>query len=167
MEIKNLKRELKQSISPEDYRVLKQALTHMCQDKINPCAMHTARVHCLYFEASGQPDGKQIEKFNFHYVNEDKDFIRLEKKSKKKELFLERSACINRRDCERILAGDTESLGGADDPLLFEFLSALACNKLKPKLLVDCTRETFVLNQGAVLVKIDSDFSSGANVSDF
>lgn len=167
MEIKNLKREIKQSISPDDYRILKQALMHICRDKTNASSMRTARMHCLYFENNlEQPGEKRVEKFIIRYQGEDKDSIRLEKKSRKRELLLERSACISGLDCERILAGDLDSLSAAEDPLLFEFYGGLKSHKLKPKLLVDSTKETFVLGASAC-VSMESDFSTGLNVSDF
>lgn len=169
MEIKKLKRELKQSISPEDYRILKQALVQMCRDKTNPGSVQTetVRTHSLHFENGfKQPEEKKVERFAVRYTGEDRESIRLIKKSRQKGLLLERSACISRLDCEKILAGDLESLNGTEDPLLFEFYANLQSQKLKPKRLVDCTKETFVLGQGTC-ISIESGFSSGSNVFDF
>jgi hypothetical protein len=124
-------------------------------------------MHSLYFEnATEQSDKRGYEKFSIRYLNEDKDSIWLKKKSSNKGLFLERKACISRLDCERLIAGDLEHLSSAEDPLLFEFFNGLKSNKLRSKLLVDCTKETFVLGAGA-FVYVESDFSTGLNVCDF
>ena len=122
MEIKKLRREIKQSISNSDYRIIRQALMDVCQNRMNPSSMQTERMHSLFFEYSDGMENqkeKNSEKFVLRYSNEDKTAIRLEKKSRRKDFLLERSACISRRDCERIIAGDIEFLNGSEDPLLF------------------------------------------------
>lgn len=170
MEIKKLQREVKQSISAADYRVLKQALSMICQGGMNQGSMLTARLHNLFFEnAIEHPAQKEknSEKFVISYANEDKECIRLEKKSKRKDFLLERNACISTHDCAKILAGEFDFLSGNEDPLLFEFYNGLQLNRIRPKILVDCTREMFTFGPGLICVILESDFSTGLNISDF
>lgn len=170
MEIKSLKREVKQSISFSDYKILKQMLMMISQKDGAPGKEQ--RIHSLCFE---NMESKVLrskkdacsEKFTIRYLNEDFANVRLEKKIKKKDCSLERFACLSLRDCQQIVAGDYEFLRGSEDPLLFEFYNHMKAGNIRPKILVDYTRETFAYKPGNVSVTLDSDFSTGFNLNDF
>jgi hypothetical protein len=169
MEIKNLRHEVKQSISFSDYRILQQMLVMISQQEETP--VREERIHSLCFENEDKglqaKKGGSSEKFTIRYQNEDMANLKLVKKTKKKDCSLERSSVLSQRDCQRIIAGDFEFLRGSEDPLLFEFYNHMKQGEIRPKILVDYSRETYIYRPGNVSVTIDSDFSTGFNLSDF
>ena len=170
MEIKNIRREVKQSISFSDYKILKQMLMMISQKDGAPGKEE--RIHSLCFEnmeGTGSKSKKDAssEKFTIRYLNEDLANIRLEKKIKKKDCSLERTAGLSLHDCQQIVAGDCEFLRGSEDPLLFEFYNHMKQGNIRPKILIDYTRENYIYKPGNVSVTLDSDFSTGFNINDF
>lgn len=170
MEIKSLRHEVKQSISFSDYSILKQMLIMISRQDGAECKGE--RIHSLCFENTENHEpkvkkGGYSEKFTIRYQNEDLENLKLVKKTKKKDCSLERFAALNRRDCQRIIAGDIEFLRSSEDPLLFEFYNRLKNEDIRAKILVDYTREIFIYRPGNVSVTLDSDFSTGFNINDF
>lgn len=169
MEIKNLRHEVKQSISFSDFSILKQMLIMISPN--DGVQAKEERIHSLCFEHTEDKGpvkkGGSSEKFTIRYQNEDLANLRLVKKTKKKDCSLERFSSLSMCDCQRVLAGDYEFLRASEDPLLFEFYNHMKQGEIRPKILVDYTRETYIYRPGNVSITMDSDFCTGFNIIDF
>ena len=113
-------------------------------------------------------DGISVrEKFRIRYYNMDDSFIQLEKKCKHKGLCLKESAPLTRQQVEQIISGNYEFLAQSDNLLLNEFYAKLENECLRPKLIVDYTRQAYVYAPGNVRVTFDSDIHSSVFTDDF
>ena len=101
------------------------------------------------------------EKFRIRFYNHNHSFIRLEKKSKANGLCYKSSAPLTKDECEMILNGDIEFLKDSDKDVLKEFYCKLRYQCLKPKTIVDYTREAYIFNAGNVRITFDTNIKSG------
>ncbi|MGG7143047.1 polyphosphate polymerase domain-containing protein [Clostridium nigeriense] len=101
------------------------------------------------------------EKFRIRFYNHNHSFIRLEKKSKSNGLCYKSSAPLTKNECEKILNGDIEFLKDSNKDVLKEFYCKLKYQCLKPKTIVDYTREAYIYDAGNVRITIDSNIKSG------
>lgn len=107
------------------------------------------------------------EKFRIRYYNRDKTLIHLEKKSKIDGLGSKASASLTESEAQRIVDGDIDFLAESENPFLREFYSKMKYGGLKPKTIVDYTREPFVFPAGNVRVTLDYDIRTGLRCTDF
>ena len=107
------------------------------------------------------------EKFRIRYYNNDTSFINLEKKSKVNGLETKYSAQITRTEAQRIVNGDYEFLRDLRRPLLQEFYCKIRNQGLKPRTIVDYTREPFIYEPGNVRVTFDYNIRTGLMCTDF
>lgn len=131
-------------------------------------------VRSLYFDNSKdkalkeKQDGVNIrEKFRIRYYNNDTSLIHLEKKSKVNGLCLKESAVITKEMTEAIINGDYSWMLRSNDPLILEFYSKIKSQGLRPRTVVDYTREPFIFNAGNVRVTLDYDIRTGMNSKGF
>lgn len=104
------------------------------------------------------------EKFRLRYYNGDVNFIRLEKKSKVNGLCRKESVLLTPQQVEAMLAGEWD---GEAAPLTRELLGKMRSQGLKPKTLVEYTREAFIYAPGNVRVTLDYNIRTGLNGTDF
>lgn len=107
------------------------------------------------------------EKFRLRYYNGDTGFIRLEKKSKLGGLSRKQTAAVSAGEVRALLAGDLDWMGRGDRPLVLELYSRMRGRGLRPKTIVDYTREPFVYGPGGVRVTLDYDIRTGLGSTDF
>ena len=82
------------------------------------------------------------EKFRIRYYNGDTSVIHLEKKSKIDHLGNKQSAPLTAQQAQSIVDGDIEWMKDAGDrPLLQELYCKMRFRRLRPKTIVDYTRE--------------------------
>jgi len=113
-------------------------------------------------------DGVNIrEKFRIRYYNADTSFIMLEKKSKINGLCAKESCRIAKDEAQKIVDGDLGWMQGSGRPLCQELYSKMLFQGLKPKTIVDYTRDPFVFGPGNVRVTIDYNIRTGAFRTDF
>lgn len=131
-------------------------------------------VRSLYFDnlndkaLKEKQDGVNIrEKFRIRYYNNDTSLIHLEKKSKVNGLCLKESTILTKEMTEAILNGDYSWMLRSNEPLLLEFYSKIKSQGLRPKTIVDYTREPFIFNAGNVRVTLDYDIRTSMNCKDF
>ena len=105
----------------------------------------------------------QREKFRLRFYNEDTNFIRLEKKSKINGLCRKESVTLTAAQVEELLAGEMS----AEAPLTRELLVKMRSQGLKPKTLVEYTREAYIFAPGNVRVTLDYNIRTGLNGTDF
>ena len=107
------------------------------------------------------------EKFRIRYYNNDTSFINLEKKSKVNGLETKYSAQITRTEAQRIVNGDYEFLRDLRRSLLQELYCKIRNQGLKPRTIVDYTREPFIYEPGNVRVTFDYNIRTGLMCTDF
>ncbi len=134
----------------------------------------TYRIRSLYFDSLSDKalrekiDGVNVrEKFRIRYYNGDTSFIVLEKKSKLGGLCAKESCRLSAEEAQRIVDGDLDWMPGAGRPLCVELYSKMNSQGLRPKTIVDYTRDPFVFGPGNVRVTIDYDIRTGGFRTDF
>lgn len=107
------------------------------------------------------------EKFRIRYYNGDTSLIHLEKKSKINGLGNKQSANLTAEEAQKIVDGDFDWMIDCDRPLVQELYSKMMSQGLRPKTIVDYTREPFVFSAGNVRVTLDYDIRTGLYCTDF
>ena len=107
------------------------------------------------------------EKFRLRYYNDNTDLIHLEKKSKVNSLCGKASAVITKEQVRKLLDGDLEFMPRTGTAVITELYSKMKYQGLKPRTIVDYTREPFVYGPGNVRVTIDRDIRTGILCTDF
>ena len=132
------------------------------------------RIRSLYFDNLSDKalrekiDGVDIrEKFRIRYYNGDTSFIILEKKSKRSGLCSKEHCRITKEEAQNIVDGDIAWMVSSDRPLCRELYSKMLSQGLRPKTIVDYTRDPFVFAPGNVRVTIDYNIRTGAFRTDF
>ncbi len=107
------------------------------------------------------------EKFRIRYYNGDPSVIHLEKKSRLGGLGNKRTASLSAAQAQAIADGETEWMAGCREPLVRELYVKMTTEGLRPKTIVDYTREPFVFGPGNVRVTLDYDIRTGLGGTDF
>lgn len=107
------------------------------------------------------------EKFRIRYYNGYTSLIHLEKKSKINGLGNKQSANLSAEEAQKIVGGDFDWMADCDRPLVQELYSKIKSQGLRPKTIVDYTREPFVFSAGNVRVTLDYDIRTGLYCTDF
>ena len=107
------------------------------------------------------------EKFRIRYYNSDISLIKLEKKSKVNGLETKYSAPLTTAEARRLADEDYEFLRESPHPLLQEFYCKIRNQGLRPRTIVDYTREPFIYEPGNVRVTFDYDIRTGLSCTDF
>ena len=113
-------------------------------------------------------DGVNLrEKFRIRYYNGDTSLIHLEKKSKINGLGTKFSAPLTAREAQQIVDGDMDWMPASPHPLVQELYCRMHDQGLRPKTIVDYTREPFIYRPGNVRVTFDYDIRTGLTCTDF
>jgi hypothetical protein len=107
------------------------------------------------------------EKFRIRFYNNDPSIIHLEKKSKINGLCNKASTSLTYDEAQSIVHGDTDWMARSDRELVCELYSKMKSQSLRPKTIVDYTREPFVYGPGNVRVTIDYNIRTGLWCTDF
>lgn len=107
------------------------------------------------------------EKFRIRYYNGDTSEIHLEKKGKYNGLGTKDRVALSAQEAQRIVDGDLEWMLSSDRPLVQELYVKMKTRGLKPKTIVDYTREPFVYAPGNVRVTLDYNIRTGLQCTDF
>ncbi len=131
-------------------------------------------IRSLYFDNARDKalrekiDGVNMrEKFRIRYYNLDPSVIHLEKKSRRNGLGTKYSADLTAEEAQRIVGGDTAWMLDSGRPLVQELYCKMAGQGLRPRTIVDYTREPFVFRPGNVRVTFDYDIRTGLRCTDF
>ena len=107
------------------------------------------------------------EKFRVRYYNGDTSFILLEKKCKVNGLCGKLQAELTPEEVRAIAGGDSTPLTDSAAPLVRELAFKMDTQGLRPRTIVDYTREPFVCGPGNVRVTLDYDIRTGMTGTDF
>lgn len=109
----------------------------------------------------------RLEKFRIRYYNSDTSLIRLEKKSKRNGLGTKDAAVLTVAEARSIVDGSLDWMPSSGRPLVQELYGKMKSQGLRPKTIVDYTREPFVYAPGNVRVTLDYDIRTGLGCTDF
>ena len=165
--------EWKHEINLSDMIALRQRLRAVAQPD-----EHTLNgayeIRSLYFDNLSDKalrekiDGvSRREKFRIRYYNWDTSLIHLEKKSKIGGLGTKKSAVLTREQAQSIVDGDYGWVAHAPDPLIKELYHKMKTQQLRPKTIVDYTREPYIFPAGNVRVTMDYNIRTGLLCTDF
>ena len=165
--------EWKIEISYLDLLVLRQRLGAVMQPDAH-AVDGKYHIRSLYFDDSADTalqeklDGVNCrEKFRIRFYNLDTAVIHLEKKSKWNGLCNKQSADLTAEEAQWIADGQLDWMKTSGRPLVQELYSKMKGQGLRPKTIVDYTREPFVYGPGNVRVTLDYDIRTGLAGTDF
>ena len=131
-------------------------------------------IRSLYFDnlkdkaLSEKIDGvNRREKFRIRYYDLNPDVIHLEKKSRLNGLGSKFSAPLSRAQAQAIVDGDTEWMKDSEHSLIKELYLKMQYQGMRPKTIVDYTREPFIFDPGNVRVTLDYNIRTGMQCTDF
>ena len=95
------------------------------------------------------------------HMHPDVRFIRLEKKVKQRGMGYKVSTLLTLEQTENIISGKCDWMAQSGDALLLELYSKMKMQGLRPKTIVDYTREPFLYPAGNVRVTLDYNIRTG------
>lgn len=107
------------------------------------------------------------EKFRIRYYNGDTSVIHLEKKSKLGGLGNKQSAALSIPEVSAILRGSLSWMLDSGRPLVRELYGKMRTQQLRPKTIVDYTREPYAYPAGNVRITLDYNIRTGLCCTDF
>jgi hypothetical protein len=165
--------ELKFELNMMDACLLRSRLRRLMRLDAHARADGTYAVRSLYFDT---PDSQALRdklngvdrrsKFRLRLYNHDSSLIKLEKKIKDGGATAKRSLPVKPEQCQRLLQGDLAWLLQSEEPLLQELYAEMQCNLLRPRVIIDYTREAYALKACAVRITLDSGIRTGGNSLD-
>ena len=165
--------EWKHEINQADLFVLRQRLRAVTTP--DPHAVDGKYlIRSLYFDNAADKalreklDGvSRREKFRIRYYNDDTSLIHLEKKSKIGGLGKKQSAGLTAAQAQDIVDGSLDWMADSSEELIYELYVKMRTQGLRPKTIVDYTREPFIFGPGNVRVTLDYNIRTGSCCSDF
>ena len=168
------RKEYKHEINRGDYQVIRSRMSRLTGKDRHAGPEGRYRIRSLYFDnlydkaLLEKMNGlRNKEKFRIRLYDNDRSFIRLEKKTKIGGAGYKVSARLTEEQCRSLLAGDLSWMPYTGDPLIMELYAKMRYQLLKPKTVVDYDREPFVYGPGNVRVTLDSDIRTGIRAVDF
>ena len=165
--------EWKHELSYADMLVLRARLRAVMQS--DPHAIDGKyHIRSLYFDNLDDKalrekiDGVNMrEKFRIRLYNCDPSVIHLEKKAKRNGLGTKFSANLSAEEAQKIVDGDLDWMMASERPLVQELYCKMRYQGMRPKTIVDYTREPFIYGPGNVRVTLDYDIRTGLKSTDF
>lgn len=165
--------ELKQEVTYADMLALRQRLKAVLQTDSH-ATDGRYEIRSLYFDNLNDKalrekiDGVNVrEKFRIRYYNGDTSLIHLEKKSKRNGLCHKESVKLTTDRTEALINGETAWMAEAEEPLIRELYCKMKQEGLRPKTIVDYTREPFIYRPGNVRITLDYNIRTGMLSVDF
>lgn len=165
--------EVKHEIDRADLAVLRQRLRAVARIDEH-AANGRYQIRSLYFDDSRDTalrekiDGvSRREKFRIRYYNGDTSLIHLEKKSKLNGLGSKQTAVLTLQEAQALADGDMGWMLSHPHGLVQELYAKMRLYGLRPKTIVDYTREPFFYAPGNVRVTLDYDIRTGLGCTDF
>lgn len=171
---RKFRHETKHELRYIEYLTIRSRLLAVTGRDIHAGADGTYKIRSLYFDnyrdkaLREKIDGvNEREKFRIRYYNGNTEVIHLEKKSKLNGLCNKLSANITKEQVEELLRGNIEVLYDSKEGLLVELYTKMKSEQLKPRVIVDYTREPYVYAPGNVRITFDSNIRSGFYTDSF
>lgn len=169
----DFRHEWKHEISYLDLLSVRQRLRAVAQP--DPHAVDGRyQIRSLYFDTPSDRalreklDGvSRREKFRIRCYNGDPSILHLEKKSKLGDLGNKQTAPLSVPEVNAILHGELDWMPDSGRPLIQALYSKMMTQLLRPRTIVDYTREPYVYGPGNVRVTLDYDIRTGLGCTDF
>ena len=168
-----LRHELKFFITPGQYQVLSRTLRATLhpdphgdennQYHIRSLYFDTAFDNALYDKINGTADR---DKYRIRIYNFSDAMIRLECKSKYRDLISKRSVAISRDLAEQLISADPTGLDTTPSGLVSDVFREMRTNLLHPVVIVDYLREAWLHPAEEVRITFDMQLRSGVNSID-
>lgn len=162
--------ELKHYINFSDYLAIKSRLRTIMHIDKNANENNEYRIRSLYFDNVYDKalmekviEVPKRDKFRIRFYNDNHEFIRLEKKSKIRGLCLKDSEKITKEECIKIINGNIDFLRDSGKNLFVDLYTQMKGNLLKPRTIVDYTREAYIYPMGNVRITFDKSIRTGLN----
>lgn len=166
--------EWKHEISYSDMLTIRQRMRAVAKPDEHATSEGSYQIRSLYFDTPTDKalrekiDGVNArEKFRIRYYNGDTSLLNLEKKSKLNGLGNKQYASLTAEEAQAIVDGCFEWMTRSGRPLIVELYSKIKSEGLRPKTIVDYTREPFVYGPGNVRVTLDYNIRTGLGCTDF
>lgn len=166
--------EWKHEITYADMLAIRQRMRAIARPDVHSLAGGSYQVRSLYFDTPSDKalrekiDGVNArEKFRIRFYNNDASFINLEKKSKLNGLGSKQFAQLSREEAQAIVDGSTAWMPASGRALVVELYSKMQAEGLRPKTIVEYTREPFIYAPGNVRVTLDYNIRTGLTCTDF
>ena len=164
--------EWKHEISLSDRLALRARLGAVCRRD-----SHTVdgryQIRSLYFDTPADKalrekiDGvNRREKLRIRYYNGDASLLHLEKKRKLNGLSAKEVTELSAAEAQAIVDGRLDWMPGSGRPLVQELCHKMRTQGLRPRTIVDYTREPFVYPPGNVRVTLDYHIRTGLGCTD-
>lgn len=165
--------ELKHEITVSDMIAIRQRLRAVATPDTHAVSGKYL-IRSLYFDT---PEDKALlekqsgvsrrNKFRIRFYNGDTSVIHLEKKCKTANLGCKVSAPLTADEAQSIVDGNIEWMKDSEYDLVRELYSKMVSERLRPRTIVDYTREPFIFGPGNVRVTLDYNIRSGLGCVDF
>ena len=160
---KPYRNELKYVIDPPTAEVLKRRLQMCCGHDAHSDSQGFYKVTSLYFDDyqnSALNDNiiGQIhrKKYRIRVYNDQKDFIRLEKKIKHNQWGLKESRVLSPEEYEYAVQGNFEALKAqSNDKLIHSFCQEALTRQLRGRIVVEYDRQAYIYRYGSVRITLD------------
>ena len=168
-----LRHELKFFISPIQYQVLSRTLKATLSPDPNGDENNQYHIRSLYFDTAY--DSALYDKINgtanrakyrIRIYNFSDQMIRLECKSKFRDLISKRSVRITRDLAEQLISADPTGLESTASGLVSDTFREMRTNLLHPVVIVDYLREAYLHPAEEVRITFDMQLRSGLNSVD-
>ena len=164
--------EWKHVLNTTDLLILRQRLRAIMES--DPHAIDGKyHIRSLYFDnledkaLREKIDGVNMrEKFRIRLYNCNSSLINLEKKSKKNGLGTKYSAKLSAEETQKIVEGEIDWMLQSENSLIQELYCKMRYQGMRPKTIVDYTREPFIFRPGNVRVTLDYDIRTGLHSTD-
>lgn len=166
--------EWKHSMDHMDYIIIRSRLAEIADESLYAGLGGSYRVRSLAFTEPGAENRTDIlssigrkESFRIRYYNENKDYIRLEKKTRVGGKTNKQSAVLTEQECRDIIDGRLDWMAESEEPLVVEFYAALSTGKIEVQTVADYQREAFVYRPCNVRITLDSGLKAGISPDQF
>ena len=168
-----LRHELKFFISPIQYQVLSRTLKATLSPDPNGDKNNQYHIRSLYFDTAydsalyDKINGTaNRDKYRIRIYNFSDQMIRLECKSKFRDLISKRSVRITRDLAEQLISADPTGLESTASGLVSDTFREMRTNLLHPVVIVDYLREAYLHPAEEVRITFDMQLRSGLNSVD-
>ena len=169
----NCRHEWKHEINLSDMITIRQRMQAVAKSDVH-VINGAYEIRSLYFDNLSDKalreklDGvNRREKFRIRYYNGDTSLIHLEKKSKIGGLGTKASAVLTKEQAQAIVDGDYAWMAHTHDSLIHELHYKITTQQLRPKTIVDYTREPYIFLAGNVRITLDYNIRTGLLCTDF
>jgi hypothetical protein len=162
--------ELKYFVNVHQYHIIRQRLRGLMQPDKHAGPGGEYHIRSLYFDDINNKalhekltGARDREKYRIRIYNLQDGIIHLEKKIKFKDSISKVKEALSRKTADAIVSGRFEVLNEPAKPLQFHMCMEMKNRLLRPKVIVDYTREAYICHTGNVRITFDKNLRTGLN----